>query len=232
MEKNTMTHKAKAFIGCTALAGMAVLAAGFLHWESPNPARFAVFLLLGLLASAMKVRLPGITGTMSVSFLFILIGVAECTLSETLAVGCLSVLVQSFWKAQRRPSLVQVLFNVASHSLSIAAAYWAARSVVDASGMQALPLMLAVAASIFFVANTGLVSAVLSLTGQKPLKSVWQHCLSCVLPYYLAGAALAGLVIFTSRTIGWVPSLMALPVMYLMYVYYRLYVERMPQEQS
>ncbi len=230
MEKTPMNSKAKAYIGCTVVAGLGILVAGFLQWASPNPRRFAVFLLLGLLAAAMKVRLPGMTSTMSVSFLLILIGIAECTLPETLAVGCLSVMVQSFWKAQRRPSFVQVAFNLASHALSIAAAYWAARAVIDTSQPQALPLLLAVGASVFFLANTGLVSGVLSLTGQKPLQSVWQDCLSCVLPYYLAGAVLAGLMIFTSRTVGWAPSLLALPVMHLMYVYYRLHMQRMQRD--
>jgi len=38
--------------------------------------------------------LPGVKGTMSVSFLFVIIGVMNLSLPETMAVGAISVLVQ------------------------------------------------------------------------------------------------------------------------------------------
>ena len=60
----------------------------------------------------MKVQLPGIDGTMSVNFLFILLGVMELSLPETLVIGCTATLVQSVWQARKRLDPIKVVFNV------------------------------------------------------------------------------------------------------------------------
>lgn len=54
---------------------MWALAHALWHWQSVNLPRFACYLLIAVLASSLKIRLPGIDGTMSVNFLFILLGV-------------------------------------------------------------------------------------------------------------------------------------------------------------
>ena len=66
---------AKVFIGLTILGGLATLVYGGIHQTSNNIAEFICYLGIAVLASRLKVNLPGITGTLSVNFLFILIGV-------------------------------------------------------------------------------------------------------------------------------------------------------------
>ena len=66
-----MSNRAKAFIGMVVLAGTAILAVGSLGFHSADPARFLGYLAVALFASILKVSLPGITGTMSVNFLFL-----------------------------------------------------------------------------------------------------------------------------------------------------------------
>ena len=46
--------------------------------------KFACYLVAALLASSLKVSLPGIEGTLSVNFLFTLLGILELSLPETL----------------------------------------------------------------------------------------------------------------------------------------------------
>lgn len=116
-----MTLQARVFIAIVSCAGVCVLLWGALHWTSHEPAKFLIYLLVALLASRLKVHLPGITGTMSVNFLFILLGVVELSLPETLALGCSAILMQCFHRD--RPSLVQVIFNVCASAWAIAAAY-------------------------------------------------------------------------------------------------------------
>jgi len=48
--------------------------------------RLVVFLLIAATGSSMKVTLPGVRGTMSVVFLFVLIGIVELPLPEVLRV--------------------------------------------------------------------------------------------------------------------------------------------------
>ena len=85
---------------------------------------------------------------------------------------------------------------------------------------------MALAATFYFAADTLLVSGVLSLVQSKSLFAVWQQCYLWSFPYYLAGAAIAGLAVSASLTTGWVMSLLILPTMYLVYWFCRLCVQR------
>src|SRR5215468_7521145 len=111
-ESDRLSIQTKAFVGITMSVGMVVLAFSLSHWQSQDLTRFACYLFVALLASGLKVQLPGIDGTMSVNFLFILLGVMELSLPETLAIGCAASLIQSVWHVRKRLDPVKVLFNV------------------------------------------------------------------------------------------------------------------------
>lgn len=226
-----MPNTAKIYIGLIVALGIAVLAGCLLFQaEFPDLPRYFSYLLLAVLASTMKVRLPGITGTMSVNFLFILIGIADFTLAETLTMGCLAILVQCLWRTRTRAKLVQVTFNIAALAISIAAAYQVSHFALALARAESLSALLVLAACIFFLSNTLLISGVLCLIEGKPLKNIWQQCYLWSFPYYLVGSAIAGLVTVSSRSIGWEASLLVLPLMYLVYTFYRLYLERVAPE--
>ena len=222
-----MPNNAKIYIGLIVALGFAVLAGCLLFQaEFPDLPRYFSYLLLAVVASTMKVRLPGITGTMSVNFLFILIGIADFTLAETLTMGCLAILIQCIWRTRTRAKLVQVVFNVGALAISIAAAYQVSHFALALARAESLSALLVLAACVFFLSNTLLVSGVLCLIEGKPLKNVWEQCYLWSFPYYLVGSAIAGLVTVSSRSIGWEASLLVLPMMYLVYTFYRLYLER------
>jgi Ca2+/Na+ antiporter len=165
-----------------------------------------------------------------VNFLFILIGIADFTLTETLTMGCLAILTQCLWRTKSTPRLVQVAFNVAALAVSIGAAYQVSHFAMALARAESLSPMLALAACVFFVSNTMLISGVLCLLEGKPLGKIWQQCYLWTFPYYLVGSAIAGLVTVSSRAIGWHGSLLVLPLMYLVYTFYRLYLERVAPE--
>ena len=226
-----MPNKAKAYIGVTILVGFALLI-GCLMFQAqfPDLARYFSYLLLAVVASTLKVRLPGITGTISVNFLFILIGIADFTFAETLTMGCTAILIQCVWRTKSRPRFAQVFFNVAALALSIGVAYQVSHFVMNLAKAESLSALLVMAACTYFMSNTMLISGVLCLVEGKPLKKVWQQCYLWSFPYYLVGSAIAGLVTVSSRTVGWEVSLLLLPIMYLVFVFYRLYVERFSQD--
>src|SRR6478609_4361585 len=108
-----MPTRAKIFIGITAALGVAIVAISVWRWHSDDLLRFFCYLAIAIFASSLKVRLPGIDGTMSVNFLFILLGVLELSLPETLLIGCTATLVQSIWQARKRIDPFKVIFNFA-----------------------------------------------------------------------------------------------------------------------
>src|SRR5438876_10822432 len=116
-----LTPGAKLLISLVVAAGTGVLLYGAIHPTSKNIAQFICYLGIAILASRLKVNLPGITGTLSVNFLFILIGVLELSFSETLILGAVSMVAQCLFSD--RPSSIQVTFNVCAGSIISALAY-------------------------------------------------------------------------------------------------------------
>src|SRR5258708_20984786 len=106
-----------AFVAAMCVLGLLIFLKAWGHWESTNRLQFISYLTLAVLASGLKVGLPSLRGTMSVAFLFTLIGIEELSLPETLVIACTGTLVQCLWQAKRRPKPVQLAFNVACSAL-------------------------------------------------------------------------------------------------------------------
>src|SRR5437762_11096274 len=111
-ETEGLSIQTKVFVGVTASFGVVVLGYALSHWQSQDFMRFVCYLAVALLSSGLKVQLPGIDGTMSVNFLFILMGVQELSLPETLLIGCTSALVQCLWQPRQKLVTAKVVFNV------------------------------------------------------------------------------------------------------------------------
>ncbi len=227
-----MSTRTKLFVGTTVSVGMVVLWSAFSNWQSADLTRFACYLIVAALASSLKVQLPGIDGTMSVNFLFILLGVMELSLPETLAIGCTATLVQSVWQIRTRPDPVKVLFNVFGMMANAAALSYVTYHWLDPRMGNEKPLLLLLAALVFFLANTLPISVVIAFTENKTPRKVWSECYFWSFPYYLVGAAAVGLVGIINRRAGWQTSLLVLPLIYWVYRSYRLYLGRLEAEKD
>jgi diguanylate cyclase (GGDEF)-like protein/putative nucleotidyltransferase with HDIG domain len=226
-----LSLRTKAFVGLTALSGTAVLVYSLWHWQSADLTRFICYLAVALLASVLKVQLPGIDGTMSVNFLFILMGVMELSLTETLVIGSAATLLQSIWHLGKRLDPVKVIFNVGMMSNASALTYVSYHWLAVRGGGNK-PILLMVAALIFFFANTLPITFVIALTEGKSARKVWAECYFWSFPYYLVGAAAVGLVGVVNRQAGWATSLLVLPLIYWVYRSYRLYLGRLEAEKE
>jgi putative nucleotidyltransferase with HDIG domain len=222
---------ARAFIASMALAAVLCLVLAFSHWQSNDPVKFSCYLIAALLASSLKVSLPGIEGTLSVNFLFTLLGILELSLPQTLVIGLASTLAQFYWRPARRVKLVQLIFNLSQVTVSSAVAYGAYKLVVLYVLHAPGPLALLVAAITHFGCNTAAMSTIIGVTENKPIPRVWTASYLWSFPYYMVGAAAAGLVNFLNRHIGWQSSLLILPPIYLMYRSYRLYLGKLETEK-
>ena len=226
-----MPRIAKIYIAIILTLGTATLVHGLMQPGFTNFARFISFILASLIAGGLKVRLPGVTGTMSVYFLFILIGIVDLPLPETLLMGIAAVLVQCLWKTKKTPTFIQLIFNASSTEIAVFASYYTYHwSALHQQGVPKL-IILGMASIVFFIANTGPVALVISLTEKKPLAKIWQDCYFWSFPYYLIGASISGFFSFVSNAYGWQTSLMLLPFMYLIYRSYHLYLGRLEDEK-
>jgi hypothetical protein len=221
-----MPVKAKLFIALAIIPGLVLLALGISHWESADPVRFSVYLVLALIAATLKVQLPGIAGSISLNSLFILIGLSQLSFSETLALGAIATVMQCVWKSGRRPCIPQVAFNVSALTMAITTAHFMYHlpQIQQVNGR--VPVLFALAACFFFLTNTVLVASVLSLVQTRPFMRVWYQCYFWSFPYYLIGAGVASLINYSSQYVGWRTALLIVPIMYLIHLHQRLSVER------
>ncbi|SPF36924.1 Diguanylate cyclase and metal dependent phosphohydrolase [Candidatus Sulfotelmatobacter kueseliae] len=220
---------AKLFISLIVMAGTAILAWGAIHQSSKNIAEFICYLGIAILASRLKVNLPGITGTLSVNFLFILIGVLELSFTETLILGSVSMLAQCLYP--ERPKALQVTFNVCAGAVSTALAYGVYHHPLAAVLLDSRALLLGVAATVYFISNAGAIAAVISMTERRPLTRILVDCYFWSFPYYLVGAGIAGAIAWFNENFNWETSLLLVPAVYLIYRSYRLYLGKLEDEK-
>ena len=223
-----MANHTKAYIALVSTGGVAAMAYAFLdpQW-SGNIFRFAMYFLLSLLAATLKLRLPGLTQTMSLGFIFVLIGITELTLSQTMLMACTGVLVQCLWRAKSRPSAVQVFFSISAVADSLLLASQCTHFVRQQLHVGAIPIVIAMATCVYFVANSLLVSGVLSLVKRQPLRAVWEQCYLYAFPYYSLGGVVVALIVASGREFGWQPPLALLSVMGLAFLFYRIHLGRL-----
>src|ERR1700730_6517182 len=220
---------AKLYISLVVIAGLAVLIYGGVHPSSKNIAEFICYLGIAVLASRLKVNLPGITGNLSVNFLFILIGVLELSFDETLILGAVSMLAQCLYP--ERPRAIQVTFNVCAGSISTALAYLLYHHPLPNVLIGNRPVLLGVAATVYFIANAGSIAAVISLTERQPFTRILVDCYFLSFPYYLVGAGIAGAIAWFNKIFNWETSLLLVPTVYLIYRSYRLYLGKLEDEK-
>lgn len=217
------SRSAQVFIAVVILSGFAVLANAVLHAQSADHTRFVSFLLVACLAARLKVKLPGLTGSMSVNLPFILVAVAEMSPSEALAVACFSTFVQCLPRATQKFNTVQAIFNFGNMALAVGATRLTFGDAAFNSMVGSHALLLALAAVAFFVANTVPVAFVISLTEAKNALKVWGDIFQLSFPYFVASAAIAGLVLAATEKIGWQVPLFVLPVMFGIFHSYKRY---------
>jgi hypothetical protein len=105
------SRNATGFIALISAAGLCSVGYGLTQTANWHPQEALALFAIAVVAARMKVKLPGLTGTMSVNLPFVLLAVAELNLGEALLVACAStsgaVLAQSWSETKARTDAVQ-----------------------------------------------------------------------------------------------------------------------------
>ncbi len=222
----------RVYISAMALAAFACLAFALLQWRSTDPAKFIGYLAAAILASALKISLPGVEGTMSMNFLITLLCIVELGLPETLIIGLLKSLAQFYWKPARHLKPVQLVFNLSQVTVLSAASYGAYKFSFVHLFHRTMPLALLVATVTQFACNTVAMSVIIGLTENKPARQVWHDTYRWTFPYYMVGAAIAGLISYLNSHIGWQAALLLLAPIYVLYRSYLLHLGKLEAEKK
>jgi hypothetical protein len=171
--------------------GAVILAGAVFEWRSSSLAAFSVCLALALFASTLKLRVAGLTQTLSPGFVFVLISVATLSSSETVLIAAGSGLMQCVWRPKSRPTPMQIAFAAGTMAISGAVTHGVAWGLAAMHSADGLALILGVAGVVLLVTNTLIISTILCLVKEAPFETVWRSIQRRAVPYYIAGGLIA-----------------------------------------
>jgi len=211
----------KAFV-LAVMAGGVVSCLSTLAYPAQQWLHFFIYLAAVLLSSGMKVAMPKSDGTMSVNFPFILLGILQLSPAQAVALAVFSVIAQCRVRVIKPFTLVQIVFNVANVAIATVLAWHGYMQLIHwhVEGAPALAL----ASTIYFLANTLLVAVVIAIDQRISPFRHWLQNYPWYLPFYLVGAILASIANFIGVYFGWMTSLLLIPMVYTVY---RMYTAQM-----
>lgn len=206
-----LSKKALAFTGLVALAGLA--AVGFaLHTMRPfNNYQFGILFVLAVATARLRVKLPGLTGTMIVNLPFFLIAAAQLSMLEALLVALPSCAVQCIPKGGGKPKPLQLIFNLSTTGVAIAVASLIGThfALLGAAG--------------FFLAQTLPLACIIRLTEGGVIHKIWCGIAHYSFPFYVLSAGIASIAGSFTVDLVWLVPLLGLPVLYAVYRSYQSY---------
>jgi diguanylate cyclase (GGDEF)-like protein/putative nucleotidyltransferase with HDIG domain len=229
-----MSFKAKAYWLAIVIAGACCIGGAAMGWNirSENLLQFCVYLVAAVAASGLKIKLPGILGTLSMNYLVIIVSLLELQLASAILIGVASVLAQVLIRPRANPTWQQVVFSAFSIPLPVAAAdgvlKFQALQTLDPTGCLGLVL----ASMVYFLINTSSVAVIIGLTTRQRPLDVWRENFIWTSPQYLVGGAMAGALHLLERLVSWRGLLLAGPPLYLVYRSYSLYLGRVDEQQK
>jgi hypothetical protein len=221
------TRLARVFIGFIVTAAIVSMLYAGLNSHTLHTYQALAVLALAALTSRMKVKLPGINGTMSVNMPFLLIAVVSLSAVEAVAIAVASTAVQCWPKRETKFRLEQMVFNLSmmAFAASVASMIWNA-GWLGHSAWTSEPLMLASATATFFLGQTAPVAGIIKLTEGLALRKVWLSMAQLTFPYFVVSAGMTSMVNVVSHHMGWQLALTVFPVMFVIHRSYRMYFER------
>ncbi|MDZ4801605.1 MAG: HD domain-containing phosphohydrolase [Bryobacteraceae bacterium] len=229
-----MTALTRFYIGFIIALGVCVLVINCVQWESANLFRFGTYVLLACLSGGLKIRLPGVTATLSGAFLIVLLSIAALSTPETVMIAIISAVVQYAWQSAIKLRVAQAAFNASN----VAVAAWVASKVLHSPFLPGIgfehPLSLALASLVYFAANCIIVSVVISLTDpeKRSFRQVVAEYYLWSVPFYLFGAALAEAIRLLERYAGWQTAVLVIPAVYAIYQVWAVYADRVEGERK
>jgi hypothetical protein len=220
-----MNQSAQAYITCVSLAGVSLLCYCLQEGDFDHPVRFLFLALLASLGGMLKVKLPGMHASMSLSFLPIVFATSMLNLSEIIVISAVAGLMQTLWRPKSRPRLARVAFNTAVPVLGIAIGGLLSLAVISQAGSEYLAVAIGAAAAAYYLVSSILVATVLSLVEHGDFHAIWRNCCLRTVPYVVFASVLALFCGNLLMVIDWRAGVFALALFAPFHLYYRA---RMP----
>jgi hypothetical protein len=228
---NTLPIKAKVMIGMVAVASLCALSFGVARWQSQSWPQFMLLLAAVALSSRFKVKLPGMSSSMSGNLPVILLGVTQLGLFGSLLVAITAAVAQSYNSGANKTKAIQFVFNACTLLNAAGLACLVYHSQFFGVHAATHTMSLVLAAATYFLANTAPVASIIGLTeGGNPF-ALWQKVFLWSFPNYVIGAGLTAIVSTLTTVTGLASVAGLLTVLFAVYQSYKVYVGRTEQMQ-
>ena len=217
-------------IGMVAVASLCALSFGVVRWQTQAWPQLLLLMAAAALSSRLKVKLPGMTSSMSGNLPVILLGVTQLGLFASLLVAVTAAIAQSYTSGGNKTKPIQFVFNACTLLNASGLAYLAYHSQIGARA-SAHTMSLVLAAATYFVANTAPVASIIGLTeGGNPF-ALWHKVFLWSFPNYVIGAGLTAIATAFSTISGLATLAALMAVLFAVYQSYKMYVGRAEQIQ-
>jgi len=225
---NTLPTKAKVMIGMVAVASLCALSFGVVRWQTQAWSQLVLLSAAAAVSSRFKVKLPGMTSSMSGNLPVILLGVTQLGLFGSLLVAITAAIAQSY-SGGNKTKPIQFVFNACTLLNAAGLAYLAYHNQIFAGHSTAHTMSLVLAAVTYFLANTAPVASIIGLTeGGNPF-ALWRKVFLWSFPNYVIGAGLTAIASGFSTVSGLTTLAALMAVLLGVYHSYKMYVGRAEQ---
>ena len=229
--RKALPLRARLYIVAMCLAACYCLELAYRIWKPELRMAFLLYVAVALASSSMKVRPPGVTGNISVNYVFTLLGLLEFQLAETITLAALGAAAQTLWQS-RRNRILHLVFNIACIVVTVTASAFTFALPFFQQWREGQLIRLTLAGIVYFVVNTLSVSIIIALAERQSVRHVWREFYNWLFSYYLVGVSLAEMVHLSMVQLGWSFAAALLPMLYLIFRSYRLYFSKLQQEKS
>ncbi len=207
-----------------------VLAAALLvapaAWSAADEARYACYFAAALFAASLKMP-----GSLSMPFVFVILGLIELNLTETVLIGGLAIILRAAGQKSTPTRAVDTLSVLLGTLAAALTSQWIYRSQVLQPLELELPVRLAVAVAGSFIAyNLPVALTGLVLEGFSQKRLLDSMCLWSF-PYYVIAGTITALYTLTSPFVSWYAAGLLLPLMYLIYRWYGLCIRQLEDQR-
>jgi hypothetical protein len=222
---NKLPIKAKVMIGMVAVASLCAVSIGAVRWQSQAWPQLLLLSVAAALSSRFKVKLPGMSSSMSGNLPVILLAVTQLGLFASLLVAVTAAVAQSY-SGGNKTKAIQFVFNACTLLNAAGLAYLVYHSQFFAARSSAHTMSLVLAAATYFLANTAPVASIIGLTeGGNPF-ALWHKVFLWSFPNYVIGAGLTAIVSAFTTVSGLTAMATLLAVLFAVYQSYKMFVSR------
>jgi len=214
-----------------AAAGVAAAAQMAVAPGKPNGAAFIALFFFACATAPLKVKLPGVDRSVSLSFAFSFAAITELPPGYAFFIVAMALLYEEVVDAKVTPPWRELAFELASASLATYGACAAYRYLKDEPGLDRL-LSLGASAAAYYAVKSATVATRIGLqSGTAPWK-VWNEKFFWTAPLYLLAPPAVAAIQMLQHADGAPERMLGLAMIFLGYRYVKHYFTRLHDQQD